>query len=83
MNNVYDDNVLKVRASTTKKKRKKRKKKKPAYSPRDIMCLCPVCRDVYRHRGFRVLNVGGTKDVCDYCNYRTGVDYAVVGLLTR
>jgi mRNA-degrading endonuclease toxin of MazEF toxin-antitoxin module len=80
MINVQDDSVLRLRVSTCKKKHKK---KKPAYSPRDIMCLCPVCRDAYRHRGFRVLTVGGPKDLCDYCNYRTGVDYAVVGLLSR
>ena len=80
MINVQDDSVLRLRVSTCKKKRKK---KKPAYDPRDIMCLCAVCRDAYRHRGFRVLTVGGPKDLCDYCNYRTGVDYAVVGLLSR
>lgn len=81
MKNVEDDSVLRLRVSACKKKRKKRKK--PAYDPRDIMCLCPVCRNAYLHRGFRVLNVGGSKDICDYCNYRTGVDYAVVGLLSR
>lgn len=63
--------------------KKKRKKKKPSFSQRDIMCLCPVCRDSYRHRGFRVIRAGDTKDICDLCNYRTGFDYAVVGLLTR
>ena len=62
---------------------RKKRHKKPAYNPRDIMCLCPVCKDSYRHRGFRVISAGGTKDICDLCNYRTGFDYAVVGLLTR
>ena len=59
------------------------RKKKPSFSQRDIMCLCPVCRDSYRHRGFRVIRAGDTKDTCDFCNYRSGFDYAVVGLLTR
>lgn len=79
LKNVHDDSVLRLRVSTCKKKRQK----KPTYDSRDIMCLCPVCRDSYRHRGFRVINVGGPKDRCDLCNYRTGVDYAVVGLLSR
>lgn len=85
--NDFDDFRILKRSKTTEgiaeRKERQKKKKKPAYSPRDIMCLCPVCRDAYRHRGFRVLNVGGPKDICDYCNYRTGVDYAVVGLLSR
>ena len=63
--------------------RKKRRKKKPAFNQRDVMCLCPVCKDSYRHRGFRVIRAGGFKDTCDLCNYRTGFDYAVVGLLSR
>lgn len=71
------------KATLPKKRRKRKKKKKFVIDPRDIMCLCPVCRNSYRHRGFRVLNAGGTKDICDLCNYRTGVDYAVVGLLSR
>ncbi len=62
---------------------RKSRKKKFSYSNRDIMCLCPVCRDFYRHRGFRLVNVHGTKDTCSLCNYRQGFDYAVVGLLTR
>ncbi len=78
--NVQEDSVLRLRVSTCKTRKKP---KKPRYDPRDIMCLCPVCRDSYRHRGFRVINVGGPKDICDLCNYRTGVDYAVVGLLSR
>lgn len=83
MKSVQGDSYLRLRVSTCQKKRKRRKKKKPAYNPRDIICLCPVCRNSYRHRGFRVINVGGPKDICDLCNYRTGVDYAVVGLLSR
>ena len=67
------------KAATKKKKRKK----KPVFNQRDIMCLCPVCRNSYLHRGFRVINAGGTRDICDLCNYRTGTDYAVVGLLSR
>lgn len=63
--------------------RKNRKKKTSFYSNRDVMCLCPVCRDSYRHRGFKVVNVRGTKGMCDLCNYRQGFDYAVVGLLSR
>lgn len=77
---VQDGNELNSGVSTY---RNKPKIKKPSYDPRDVMCLCLVCRDAYRHRGFRVLNVGGPKNICDYCNYRTGVDYAVVGLLSR
>jgi hypothetical protein len=57
--------------------------KRLVYSNRDVMCLCPVCRDAYRHRGYRLVNVHGTKAICDLCNYRQGFDYAVVGLLTR
>ena len=63
--------------------RKHKKRKKLTYSNRDVMCLCPVCRDSYRHRGFKLINVHGNKDICDLCNYRQGFDYAVVGLLTR
>ena len=65
------------------KVRKHKKRKKLVYSNRDVMCLCPVCRDAYRHRGYRLVNIHGTKAVCDLCNYRQGFDYAVVGLLTR
>ena len=65
------------------RKKRPKKKRKPSFSQRDVMCLCPVCRDSYRHRGLRVIRAGGTRDICDLCNYRTGSDYAVVGLLTR
>lgn len=65
------------------RKKRPKKKRKPSFSQRDVMCLCPRCRDSYRHRGFRVIRAGGTRDICDLCNYRTGSDYAVVGLLTR
>lgn len=75
--------ILKGSKTTEGIAARKKRPKKPAYNPRDIMCLCPVCRDAYRHRGYRVMNVGGPKDICDYCNYRSGVDYAVVGLLSR
>lgn len=70
-------------AASTPQPRNSRKKKNFSYSNRDVMCLCPVCRDSYRHRGFKVVNVHGTKGMCDLCNYRQGFDYAVVGLLTR
>ena len=65
------------------KVRKNKTRKNFVYSNRDVMCLCPVCRDSYRHRGFKVVNVHGIKGLCDLCNYRQGFDYAVVGLLTR
>ena len=71
-----NDNAHQTKTSTLKKK-------KPKYNPRDIMCLCPVCRDMYRHRGFRVYRIDGPKDTCDLCNYHSGFDYAVVGILTR
>ncbi len=54
----------------------------PTYNERDIICLCPVCRDAYRHRGCKVISVEGNSDTCDICNYRLGHDYAVVGLLS-
>ena len=61
-----------------------KKKKTPKLDPRDIMCLCPKCREQYRLRGFRVISVeGGYSDTCDWCNYRRGYDYYVVGLLSR
>lgn len=62
---------------------RKRKKKRLVYNRRDVMCLCPVCRNMYRHRGFKLINIHGSKDTCDLCNYRQGFDYAVVGLLSR
>ena len=68
---------------SSKSRKKKKTRKAPKYDPRDIMCLCPICRDSYRHRGYKVISAGGTKDICDLCNYHTGFDYAVVGLLTR
>ncbi len=58
-------------------------KKRIVYDQRDVMCLCPVCRDTYRHRGFRLVSIHGPKDTCDLCNYRQGFDYAVVGLLSK
>lgn len=67
----------------TKRRRKRKKKKKPVINQRDVMCLCPVCKQAYLHRGFRVVRAGGNRDTCDLCNYRIGFDYAVVGLLTR
>ena len=53
------------------------------YDERDVMCLCSVCRNVYRNRGFSVIRIGGDSGQCDLCNYRPGFDYAVVGLLSR
>lgn len=59
-------------------------KKNLALNERDIMCLCPKCRDQYRFRGFRVVpKQNGYSDVCDWCNFRRGYDYYVVGLLSR
>ena len=55
----------------------------PKYDERDVMCLCPICRDTYRHRGFKVIALESCSDVCDICNYRRGFDYAVVGILSR
>ena len=52
-----------------------------AYDERDVMCLCPNCRDVYRRRGFRVVKAGDVSDTCDIC-LRLGRDYYVVGLLS-
>lgn len=60
-----------------------KRKKRLFYDQRDVMCLCPVCRDTYRHRGFRLVRIHGPKDTCDLCNYRQGFDYAVVGLLSK
>ena len=58
--------------------------KTPVLNERDVMCLCPVCRDQYRHRGFRVVpKRNGYSDICDWCNFRRGYDYYVVGLLSR
>ena len=54
-----------------------------AYDERDVMCLCSVCRNVYSNRGFSVIRIGGDSGQCDLCNYRPGIDYAVVGLLSR
>ena len=71
------------KAALSKKRHKRKKRKKPVINQRDIMCLCPVCRNSYRHRGFRVISVGGNSDVCDLCNHRRGFDYAVVGLMSR
>ena len=65
------------------KPRKRKRKNRPVINTRDVMCLCPVCRNMYRHRGVKLIPVYGTKDMCDLCNYRQGFDYAVVGLLTR
>ena len=83
----FEETCVLMKSKTTQglAERKKRKKqaRKPRFNQRDIMCLCPVCRDSYRHRGFRVLKAGGNRDVCDLCNYRIGFDYAVVGLLSR
>ncbi|MBR1905566.1 MAG: type II toxin-antitoxin system PemK/MazF family toxin [Clostridiales bacterium] len=62
---------------------RKRKKKRFVYDQRDVMCLCPVCKNTYRHRGYRLISVPGTKETCDLCNHRQGFDYAVVGLLSR
>ena len=59
------------------------KPRKIPINERDIVCLCPVCRDSYRHRGFKVIRTGNEKDTCSLCNHRMGFDYAVVGLLTR
>lgn len=59
------------------------KPRKIPISERDIVCLCPVCRDAYRHRGFKVIKRGDEKDTCSLCNHRMGFDYAVVGLLSR
>ena len=59
------------------------KPRRRSFNQRDIMCLCSVCRDAYRHRGFKVLKASKEKDTCDLCNHRMGFDYAVVGLLTR
>lgn len=65
------------------KVRKRKKKKRFVYDERDVMCLCPVCRNTYRHRGFRLISVPGIKETCDLCNHRQGFDYAVVGILSR
>ena len=65
------------------KVRKRKKEKRFIYDERDVMCLCPVCRNTYRHRGFRLISVPGTKETCDLCNHRQGFDYAVVGILSR
>ena len=53
------------------------------YDERDVMCLCPTCCDAYRNRGFEIIAIGGSSGTCDYCNYRVGFDYAVVGILTN
>lgn len=60
-----------------------KKKKKPFYDERDVMCLCKVCRNSYLHRGYKVISLGGTTDICDLCNYRVGSDYAVDGLISK
>lgn len=65
------------------KPRKRKRRNRPVINTRDVMCLCPVCRNMYRHRGVKLIPMYGTKDTCDLCNYRQGFDYAVVGLLTR
>ena len=62
---------------------KKKRKKKNAYDERDVMCLCRVCRNQYRNRGYHLIPVGGDSDLCDLCNYRVGFDYAVDGLISR
>ncbi|MBR5180818.1 MAG: type II toxin-antitoxin system PemK/MazF family toxin [Clostridiales bacterium] len=72
-----------VPESSVTKVCKRKKKKRFAYDERDVMCLCPVCKNMYRHRGFRLISVPGTKETCDLCNYRQGFDYAVVGLISR
>lgn len=83
----FEDAYVLKRSKTSEglanRKKYKRQSRKPRFSQRDIMCLCPVCRDSYRHRGFRVISAGGTRDICDLCNYRSGFDYAVVGLLSK
>ena len=53
------------------------------YDERDVMCLCPICCNAYRNRGFEIIAIGGSSGTCDYCNYRVGFDYAVVGILTN
>ncbi len=87
-NNNLDATYVLKRSKTTegiaeRKNRKKTRKKRPFFDQRDVMCLCQVCKSSYLHRGFRVVRAGGYRDTCDLCNYRTGFDYAVIGLLTR
>ncbi len=55
----------------------------PKYDERDVMCLCPICSDSYRNRGYKLIPVGGESDMCNICNYRIGLDYAVDGLISR
>ena len=54
----------------------------PKYDERDIMCLCPACRDNYLVRGFKVIRLNGFSDSCDIC-LRPGMDHVVVGILSR